>query len=89
MTKPWEEEWELDSDGDIRRLNRKGARTSLVFLKAASGSPESALLASKAPKMARALLDLRELFWHCTDEDTGRCVHCDIDSLLREAGVLE
>jgi len=86
MTKPHEENWELDADGDIRRLNRRGVRTSLVFLRAATGDPECAFLASKAPKMARALLEVMNcnaVFAPCRD------CRDNAEKVLREAGVLE
>ena len=55
MTKPWKENWELDGDGDARRLNRKGERSDLVFLMAASGDWDKQRLAVTAPRLYRAL----------------------------------
>lgn len=81
MTKSHEEEWEVDADGDIRRLNKKGVRTSLVLVRAAGNNESRARLASKAPNMARALLE--DVASHYQPCQCGKCV------LLREAGVLE
>lgn len=57
MSKPWDQKWVVDGDGDVRRLNAKGEPSSLVFLHAASGTLEDRVLASAAPDMARALLN--------------------------------
>lgn len=70
MTKPHDENWELDGDGDVRRVSAKGRRTSLVCLRAATGTPESQRLASAAPDMARALIAGADIF------DNGAC-WCD------------
>ena len=96
MTKPHEEEWELDGDGDVRRLNKKGTRTALVFVRAAGSNESRIRLASKAPKRARALMELLEEDGHieaCGNggEDPEDCSpKCfQLRALLYEAGVLE
>lgn len=90
MSKPHEETWEVDGDGDVRRVNQKGARTSLVWLRAASGSLEANVLGSAAPEMARALLAV--LKWDedmCVrPEQASRSPMGDVRAALAKAGVL-
>lgn len=101
MTKPHEETWEVDGDGDVRRVNRKGKRTSLVWLKAASGSLEANVLGAAAPDMARALIEHVRYCDLCdgtgtisekTGEDAFKdtpCPDCAADrAAIAKAGVL-
>lgn len=59
--RPHEETWELDGDGDVRRTGARG-RTSLVCLRAATGTLEAQALISAAPEITRALLAMREAY---------------------------
>jgi len=84
MTKPHEEEWVQDSEYvDVV----DGATIMKAWDDGEGGHFARARLASKAPKMARALLE--DVKRHArSPEPTHSCV-CRKCVLLREAGVLE
>lgn len=82
MTKPWEEEWGL-SDGQWIEVVTSGDRVTIGRFDVGRGG----LLASKAPKMARALLD--DVKGHARSPEPTHSCGCRKCALLREAGVLE
>lgn len=94
MTKPHEEEWEQDAnatdwvnvvcDGRTKVICRFGS----VMDRPKSRDIARARLASKAPKMARALLSLIEAFPPAGSEEEDEALEF-ARKALREAGVLE
>jgi len=87
MTKPHEEEWEQDEHDPNWIIATVGGRREVAArLGRMTEQPNPkdiarARLASKAPKMARALLE--DVASHYQPCQCGKC------ELLREAGVLE